>query len=116
MTRWVKLRTGEGQHFDRAVGLHIRNDEKKPLPKPVPAGSLTAQRLDMGALVYCDPPDDAVEVIEVEEAGDDRDATEGAAELTDDRQDVGHDSAEKEEEPAPTPPTKKKPVRRKAKP
>jgi hypothetical protein len=66
MEQWVKLRTGEGQHYDRQIGLHIRGKEKKPLPENIPAGSLTAQRLAIGGLVICGPDEEEIEVIEVE--------------------------------------------------
>jgi hypothetical protein len=54
--KWVRLATGEGQIYDRQTGFHIRCDERKPLPEIVPAGSLTAQRLDAHGLIECDPP------------------------------------------------------------
>ncbi len=53
--RYVKNRTGEGQFFDRALGIHVRATEIVPVPEPVPAGSATAQRLAVGGLVYAGP-------------------------------------------------------------
>jgi len=57
--KWVKLASEHGQHYDRELGFHIRPGEIKQLPEVVPAGSLTAQRLDTRSLIYADPPADA---------------------------------------------------------
>lgn len=75
MADWVKLRTGEGQHYDSEIDLHIRGKERKPLPDYVPAGGLTAQRLAIGGLVRCDPPAEASKQEACQETEERADAT-----------------------------------------
>jgi hypothetical protein len=55
--RWMKLRDGDGQFFDRLLGVHVRKEEIVRVPDPLPSGSKTAQWLNGGGLIFCDPPE-----------------------------------------------------------
>jgi len=74
MPKWVRLRHPEGGFYDSALGFGLKRNERKQLPEHVPPGSLTAQRIKSGAIVYCDPPADQP----AEEAAPDPEATDEA--------------------------------------
>ena len=54
-TKYLKLRTGDGQFYDRELSVHIRGGEIVPIPDAVPAGSLTARHLATAGLIYASP-------------------------------------------------------------
>jgi hypothetical protein len=113
MEQWVKLRTGEGQHYDRQIGLHIRGTEIKPLPENIPAGSLTAQRLAIGGLVICGPPEEEIELIEIE--AEDSDTPEAAEVIEEPGAPVPDAAAEPEPVPEPGPESRESFIDRTAK-
>lgn len=73
MAKLVRLKHQTGQFWDSRVGWGIRLDEVKELPEDIPAGSLLAERLRMGAFIEVDTPQEKLAfeapVTATEEAG-----------------------------------------------
>ncbi len=64
MPKWVRLATTSGQFWDSNLGWGLVGQEVKQLPDLVPLESLTAERLRLGSILECDPPEDQKPVSE----------------------------------------------------
>ncbi len=57
MPKWVKMARSTGQFWDSGLQWGIVGSEIKALPDPLPLDSLTAERIRLGGIIECDPPE-----------------------------------------------------------